>query len=106
VGYGRHLSETPQEYGQRIAAAFPDARASVMALAGATSRATYGGATVSIDEADAAVAASREASREVWRSSPRLRRLAGTYRLGWFGAGDRWLGPEPVRVRRPTLLRA
>jgi len=106
VGYGRHLSETPTEFGRRIADAFPAAAGAVTSLAAATSRATYGVSAVSAEQADQAVAAAREASHEVWRSSPRLRRLTGTYRLGWFGAGDRWLGPEPTRVRPPTLLRA
>jgi hypothetical protein len=106
VGYGRHQSETPREYGRRIAAAFPGAAAAVETLAAVTSRATYGGATVAPEQADAAVAAALEASREVRRASPWPRRVAGAYRLGWFGAGDRWLGPEPTTVRRPTLLRA
>ena len=106
VGYGRHASETPAEYGRRIADAFPGAGPPVTSLADAAARATYGGKPVSREEADAAVAAARQAVREVWRASPRLRRLAGNYRLGWFSAGDRWFGPEPASVRPPTMLRA
>jgi len=106
VGYGRHPSETPAEYARRIGAAFPEAGPQVTALAEATSRATYSADSVTSEEADAAVAASLQASRDVWRASPRLRRLAGTYRIAWLGGGDRWFGPEPSRVRPPTLLRA
>ena len=105
VGYGRHASETPAEYARRIADVFPEARLPVTSLADAAARATYGAGPVSHEEADAAVAAAKDAARDVWRASPRLRRLAGSYRLGWWTAGDRLFGPEPARVRPPTLLR-
>jgi hypothetical protein len=71
-----------------------------------TLRATY--AMNGISDADAAEAAdlSREAYREIRRSSPASRRLAGLYRVGSWDPGDRWLRSPEDGVKPRAALRA
>jgi len=106
IGLGRRPFETPLEYERRMTVVAPGSAHALVRLTDLTLRATY--AMNGITEEDAAEAAdlSREAYREIRKSSPAARRLVGLYRVGSWDPGDRWMRAPEDAVKPRAALRA
>jgi hypothetical protein len=106
IGLGRRPFETPSEYERRMTVVAPSSERALVRLTDLTLRATY--AMNGITDAEAAEAAglSRDAYREIRKSSPASRRLVGMYRVGSWDPGDRWMRAPENGVKPRAALRA
>jgi len=105
VGLGRRPFETPWEYQRRMAVVAPASAPALDRLTDLTLRATYAMNGITDDDAAEAANLSGEAYREIRKSSPASRRLAGLYRIGSWDPGDRWLRAPEESVRPRAALR-
>jgi hypothetical protein len=97
LGLGRFPSETPVEYGARLADAGPVNEPDLRSLTVLASLASYGQADISPADAHGATRSSSTMIRELRRSTPILRRFVGIYRRP--DRSDAWVrsGSPPVR---------
>ena len=76
----RGPGETPREYRDRLQGRVVFSDGHLERLTEITARAAYGTGPISEDDADDAVAASRQAIRDMRRGTPFVRRVAGVFR--------------------------
>jgi hypothetical protein len=106
IGLGRRPFETPSEYERRMAHFAPASANALAPLTDLTLRATYAMNGITDEEAAQAAQLSRDAYREIRKSSPASRRLVGLYRIGSWDPGDRWMHAPEDGVRPRAALRA
>jgi hypothetical protein len=106
LGLGRRPFETPLEYERRMEIVAPASAHALVRLTDLTLRATYAMNGITDEEATDAAQLSRDAYREIRKSSPASRRLVGLYRVGSWDPGDRWLRPAQDGVKPRAALRA
>jgi hypothetical protein len=106
IGLGRRPFETPLEYERRMSAVAPGSEHALVRLTDLTLRATYAMNGITDAEATEAARLSRDAYREIRKSSPASRRLVGLYRVGSWDPGDRWMRAPAEGVRPRAGLRA
>jgi transglutaminase-like putative cysteine protease len=104
VGMGRMAFETPVEYERRIAAAAEASRDELSRLTELAMRASYDRTAITEREAADAPGLARRVAREIRRSAPAVRRIAGIYRIGAWEPGERWLAPAQPGLRAPVTF--